>query len=224
MILGRSVRLLGIIAAIVSILAMTWPVSAQGTTPAATGSRTMVAKLNDSGVNVWIAGIMDSDGSAAVAAASDNDTWNAQHARWFRGQVVNGTFTGQSTDGTTLTAQHDGTQLQGTINGQPWSATVITGGTAGVYIGGNSQEIVALIEAPDGSRVGRVWSRATGQHVRTLTFAPASSGPSDSYSMLSVGSQIGQPTTITVNANGSRQLQSGDLSWTTSWCSSSFCS
>src|SRR3954463_1643090 len=162
MILGRSVRLLGIIAAIVSILAMTWPVSAQGTTPAATGSRTMVAKLNDLGVNVWIAGIMDSDGSAAVAAASDNDTWNAQHARWFRGQVVNGTFTGQSTDGTTLTAQHDGTQLQGTINGQPWSATVITGGTAGVYIGGNSQEVVALIEAPDGTRIGRVWSRATG--------------------------------------------------------------
>jgi hypothetical protein len=225
MVLAKPARLLGIIAAIVSILAMTWSVSAQGTTPSATtGSRTMVAKLNDSGANVWVAGIMDPDGWASVAAISDSDAWNAQHAKWFRGRVVDGQFTGQATDGAVLTARHDGTQLQGTINGQPWSATVITGGTAGVYVGGNSQEIVAVIEAPDGTRVGRVWSRANGQHVRTLTFAPASSGPSDSYSMLSVGSQIGQPSTITVNANGSRQVQSGDLSWTTSWCSSSFCS
>ena len=224
MILARTARLLGIVAAIVSILAMAWSVNAQGTTPATTGSRTMVAKLNDSGVNVWIAGIVDPDGYATVTAISDNDAWNAQHAKWFRGQVVNGQFTGQSTDGATLTATHDGSQLQGTINGQPWSATIITGGTAGVYVGGNSQEIVAMIEAPDGTRVARVWSRATGQHVRTLTFAPSSSVPSGSYSMLSAGSQIGQPTTVTTNANGSRQLQSGDLSWNTSWCSSSFCS
>src|SRR5215204_2160742 len=116
MMLARPARLLGVVAAIVSILAMAWPVNAQGTTPATTtGSRTMVAKLNDSGSNVWIAAIVDPDGWAAVAAASDNDAWNAQHAKWFRGQVVNGQFTGQSTDGTVLTAQHDGTQLMGTI-------------------------------------------------------------------------------------------------------------
>ena len=223
MILARSLRLVGLVAAVVSILAIAWPVNAQGTTPSTTGSRTMVAKLNDSGANVWIAGIMDADGYAAVAAISDSDAWNAQHAKWFRGQVVNGQFTGQSTDGATLTATHDGTQLMGTINGQPWSATMITGGTAGVYVGGNSQEVVALIEAPDGTRIGRVWSRATGQHVRTLTFAPASAGPSDSYSMLSVGSQGSAPGTVTVNPNGSRQVQYMDQTSNTSWCSSSFC-
>src|SRR5262249_53064424 len=109
MILARAVRLLGIVAAIVSTLAMAWSVNAPGTTPAAaTGSRTMVAKLNDSGINVWVAGIVDPDMYGTVTAISDNDAWNAQHAKWFRGQVVNGQFTGQSTDGATLTATHDG--------------------------------------------------------------------------------------------------------------------
>ena len=101
-------------------------------------------------------------------------------------------------------------------------------GTAGVYIGGNSQEQVLLIEAPDGMRVGRTWSRATGQHQRTLNLGSPSSSGGDSYNMLSIGSaQTGgntPPATVTNLPNGARQVQSGDLSWTTSWCSSSFCS
>jgi hypothetical protein len=222
--LVRLALLLGILAAMVPVLAPGWPVSAQGT-PAST-SRTLVGRLNDSNVNVWVAGIVDPDGWAAVGAASDNDAWNAQHSRWYRGRVVDGQFTGQATDGTALTARLDGSQLQGTVAGQPWSATVIGGGTAGVYIGGNSREIAMVIEAPDGSRIGRVWSRPTGQHLRTLIFTPASSGPSGSYSVLSLepGSQGGASNaSITVQPNGARQVTSGDATWTTSWCSSSFC-
>ncbi len=218
--------LAGILAAVVMVLTPIWPVSAQGNAP--TTSRTLVGKLNDSSANVWVAGIVDPDGWAAVAAASDDDAWNAQHARWFRGRVIDGQFTGQATDGTILTARLNGSQLQGTVNGQQWSATAIPGGTAGIYVGGNSREIAMVIEAPDGSRVGRVWSRATGQHERTLTFAPASSGPSGSYTTLSFeppGAQGGTSNaTIAVEPNGARQVTSGDATWTTSWCTSSFCS
>jgi hypothetical protein len=220
----RRALILGSVVAAVSGFAVVWAVSAQGTT--GTTSRTMVAKVNDSGTNVWIAGVVDPDGWAAVGAASDNDGWNAQHARWFRGRVVDGQFTGMAADGTTLTARHDGSQLQGTVNGQPWSATVITGGTAGIYIGGNSQEMIAVFEAPDGSRVGRVWSRQTGQHLRTLTFGSAGAGSSSSYAMLAYGSADAQGTsaaTMSVLPNGTRQVQDPTTTYNTSFCSSSFC-
>ncbi len=221
---ARSTGLLAILAAAAAILPLVWSAHAQGTAPSTT-SRTFVAKLNDAGANVWVAGIVDPDGWAAVGAASDSDAWNAQHAQYFRGQVTDGQFNGQATDGTTLTARHDGSQIQGTINGQPWTATLITGGTAGVYVGGNSQQIVAVIEAPDGSRVGRVWSRSTGQHLRTLTFASAGSSSSGSYALLSLdaaGAQ-GGPASISIQPNGVRQVQTADAVYDTSWCSSSFC-
>jgi hypothetical protein len=225
----RLTLALGSVAAVVAVVAMVWPVSAQGTQ--AQSSRTFVARLNDPSAPVWVAGVMDPDGWAAVVAASDNDAWNAQHARWFRGRVIDGQFTGQAADGTILTGRHDGAQLTGTVGGQPWSATVVTGGTAGLYVGGNSQEIVALIEAPDGSRVGRVWSRPTGEHVRTLIFRPDGARSSSSYTLLSFGSAAmqGTPVSVTVLPNGTRQVQTAPASqdvyinYNTSFCNTPFC-
>lgn len=228
--LAKLSLLFGSLAAIVTVLAVVWTANAQGT-PSDT-SRTFVARLNNAGANVWVAGIVDPDGWGAVGAISDDDAWNATHARWFRGRVIDGQFTGQSADGTILTARHDGTQITGNVGGMNFSATVIPGGTAGLYIGGNSQEVVAIIEAPDGSRVGRVWSRATGQHLKTLIIgaAPAtrSSAP---FTLLSAGSAAmqGYPATVTVQPNGSRTVQvAGDdqdtyVNYSTSWCNNSFC-
>jgi hypothetical protein len=220
---------LGSVVAVVAVVAMVWPVSAQGTQ--AQTSRTLVARLTDANANVWVAGVVDPDGWAAVGAASDNDAWNAQHARVFRGRVIDGQFTGQAADGAILTGRHDGSQLQGTVAGQPWSATVVTGGTAGVYVGGNSQEVVAMIEAPDGSRVGRIWSRPTGQHLRTLIFSTAGARSSSAYTLLSFGSAAmqGTPVSVTVLPNGTRQVQTAPASqdvyinYNTSFCNTPFC-
>jgi len=225
----RVSLLVGIVVAFVQVAISVWPASAQGT--AAPTSRTFVAKLNDANVNVWVAGIVDPDGWAAVTAASDDDAWNAQHARWFRGRVIDGQFTGQSGDGTVLTGRHNGSQIQGTVAGQPWTATLISGGTAGVYVGGNSQEVVAIIEAPDGSRIGRVWSRQTGQHLRTLIMPSGSSTSRGDFNLLSHGAanSQGSPATVTVLPNSSRQVQVGTpdqdpvVQYSTSWCNNSFC-
>jgi hypothetical protein len=217
----KRARLLGILAALVSVLALAWPVNAQ------TVTSHYVARLDDPsnpGVFALVAAVVDPDGWAVVSAASNNDTWNAQHARWFRGRVIDGSFTGMAQDGTVLTMRRQGNQIQGTVGGQQVSATPLTGGAAAVSVGGNSEDIVLIIQAPDGTRVGRVWSRPTGQHKRTLLIEPARSGSSDSLRLMSSeAGQLGTPTTIRTLPNGMQEVNTGEITYTTSWCSSSFC-
>jgi hypothetical protein len=197
---------------------------------------THVGQINTPDGRVLVGMVLDPDGWASVAAVSENDSWNAQHARWFRGRVINGQFTGTADDGTTMTAQRSGGTVTGQVAGQQFTITPVPGnGTAGVYRGGNGQDIVLVIEAPDGTRIARVWDRTSGQHKRTITLPPntssgSSSDNASSLSLLSldVHNQQGGPGgmgqgSISNNANGSLSVSSGDASWNVSWCSSSFC-
>jgi len=66
-----------------------------------------------------------------------------------------------------------GARAEGTVSGLRWTAELVMGGTAGLYWGRVGDDLHVVIEAPDGTRVGRVWSVVTGAHVGTWDFSVA---------------------------------------------------
>src|SRR5205085_10192444 len=99
---------------------------------------------------------------------------NQANSKWFTGQLAaSGQLAAKAADGTEVTATLQGNRLEGTLGGLRWSADLTAGGSAGLYRGRAGDDVHAVIEAPDGTRVGRVWSVVTGGHVDTWDFSTA---------------------------------------------------
>jgi hypothetical protein len=126
------------------------------------------------GLDALVAVVVDPDGKAAVYLCSKDDAWNRQYSKWFEGTVgPDGRLLARAGDGTELTAVVQDRRAEGTVSGLRWTADLITEGTAGLYWGRVGEDLHVVIEAPDGTRVGRVWSVATGAHVGTWDFSVA---------------------------------------------------
>ena len=117
-------------------------------------------------------------GNTAAYACSKDDAWNLQFSKWFQGELsTQGQLSAKANDGTEVTGTLQGTQLSGQLGSLSWSADLVTSGTAGLFRGRNGDEVHAVIEAPDGTRVGRVWSVVNGAHVGTWDFSTAVATP-----------------------------------------------
>jgi hypothetical protein len=154
-------------------LSPTVPVAAQEV------SRVYVGRVTGaSGADALIAIVVEPGGNAAAYACSKDDGWNLQFSKWFQGQLSpQGQLSAKSNDGTEVTGTLQGSQLSGQLGSLSWSADLVTSGTAGLFRGRAGDEVHAVIEAPDGTRVGRVWSVVTGAHVGTWDFSTATATP-----------------------------------------------
>jgi hypothetical protein len=141
--------------------------------------RVFVGRVTDaSGADALIAVVVEPGGSAAAYACSKDDAWNRQYSKWFQGELsTQGQLVAKSNDGTEVTGTLQGSQLSGQLGSLSWSADLVTSGTAGLYRGRAGDDVHAVIEAPDGTRVGRVWSVVNGAHVGTWDFATAVATP-----------------------------------------------
>jgi hypothetical protein len=130
------------------------------------------------GTDALIAVVVEPGGNAAAYACSKDDAWNLQFSKWFQGELsTQGQLSAKANDGTEVTGTLQGSQLSGQLGSLSWSADLVTSGTAGLYRGRNGDEVHAVIEAPDGTRVGRVWSVVNGAHVGTWDFSTAVATP-----------------------------------------------
>jgi hypothetical protein len=139
------------------------------------GARTYVGRVAGAeGIDALVAVVVGADGSAVVYACSRDDVWNQQNSKWFTGQLdAGGRLAAKAGDGSEVTATLQGDRLEGTLGAQRWTADLTGEGSAGLYRGRAGDQVHAVIEAPDGTRVGRVWSVVTGAHVDTWDFRTA---------------------------------------------------
>jgi hypothetical protein len=155
------------------ILGTTLPAAAQEV------SRVYIGRVTGAfGTDALIAIVVEPGGNAVAYACSKDDGWNLQFSKWFQGELSSqGQLSAKSNDGSEVSGALQGTQLSGQLGSLSWSADLVTSGTAGLYRGRAGDEVHAVIEAPDGTRVGRVWSVVNGAHVGTWDFATASATP-----------------------------------------------
>ncbi len=141
--------------------------------------RIFVGRVADaSGVDALIAVVVEPGGNAVAYACSKDDGWNQQYSKWFQGQLTSGgQLSAKANDGAEISGSLQGTTLSGRLGSMSWSADLVTSGSAGLYRGQLGDEVHAVIEAPDGTRVGRVWSVSTGGHVGTWDFTTATAAP-----------------------------------------------
>jgi hypothetical protein len=146
---------------------------------AQTQSRVYVGEVSAAGVpDALIAIVVGANGEAAVYACSKDDAWNQQASKWFTGQLSSGgQLTAKAADGSEVSGTLQGSRLSGQLGALSFAADQVTSGTAGLYRGRADDEIHAVIEAPDGRRVGRVWSVTTGAHSGTWDFSTATATP-----------------------------------------------
>jgi hypothetical protein len=171
--LHRAWRLAGVFLAAALVLGGGLPAAAQQQ------ARVFVGEVTGAyGTDALIAIVVEPSGNAVAYACSADDTWNQQFSKWFQGQLSpQGQLTAKSNDGEEVTGTLQGSRLSGQLGSLSWSAELVTAGTAGLYRGRAGDEIHAVIEAPDGKRVGRVWSVVTGGHVGTWDFSRATAAP-----------------------------------------------
>jgi hypothetical protein len=130
------------------------------------------------GTDALIAVVVEPGGNAVAYACSKDDGWNLQFSKWFQGALSpQGQLSAKSNDGSEVSGTLQGSQLSGQLGSLSWSADLVTSGTAGLYRGRAGDDVHAVIEAPDGTRVGRIWSVVNGAHVGTWDFATASATP-----------------------------------------------
>jgi hypothetical protein len=166
-------RLLVIVILAALTLSPTLPVAAQEV------SRVYVGQVaGAAGPDALIAIIVEPGGDTVAYACSKDDGWNLQYSKWFQGQLsTEGQLSAKANDGSEVSGTLAGSQLSGQLGSLSWSADLVTDGTAGLYRGRVGDEVHAVIEAPDGTRVGRVWSVVNGAHVGTWDFLTASATP-----------------------------------------------
>jgi len=138
------------------------------------GARTFIGRVAGAeAMDALVAVVVAADGSAAAYSCSADDGWNQQYSKWFTGQLdAQGQLTARANDGTELTARLQGQRLEGTLGSLQWTAELASP-PAGLYRGRADDEIHGVIQAADGTRVGRVWSVTTGAHVNTWDFRRA---------------------------------------------------
>jgi len=164
--------LVGIILAALT-LSTALPVAAQEV------SRVFVGRIaGATGTDALIAVVVEPGGNAVAYACSKDDGWNLQFSKWLQGQLSTaGQLSAKANDGAEVTGTLQGTQLSGQLGTLSWSADLVTSCTAGLFRGRAGDEVHAVIEAPDGTRVGRVWSVVSGAHVGTWDFSTATATP-----------------------------------------------
>jgi hypothetical protein len=120
-----------------------------------------------------VAIVVAPDGQAIAYVCSADDAWNQEHSRWYVGELTaQGALTATARDGKQLVGQVYGDTLSGTVGGLAFRAEPISG-SAGLYRGRVDDEVHAVIEAPDGRRVGGVWYASDGGWAWTWRFTPA---------------------------------------------------
>jgi hypothetical protein len=87
--------------------------------------------------------------------------------------IAQGALTATARDGKQLVGQVYGDSLSGTAGGLAFRAEAVPSGSAGLYRGRVDDEVHAVIEAPDGRRVGGVWYASHGGWAWTWRFTPA---------------------------------------------------
>ena len=145
------------------------------TVPAQEANRSYVGRIAGAEASdALIAVVIAPDGKAIAYVCSADDAWNQEHSRWYAGEMApQGVLTATARDGKQLAARVEGDALTGTVDGLAFSADLVTEGTAGLYRGRQGEEIHAVIEAPDGTRVGGVWYASNGRWGWTWRFSPA---------------------------------------------------
>jgi hypothetical protein len=167
--LVRTLCLVSLLVAGVMTAAETGPTAAQGQGKVYVGR---VAGAEN--IDALVAVSVGADGTAIAYLCSKDDTWNQQNSKWFTGRLTDaGALTATARDGTEIVAILTGNELTGTAGNLRWKADLVTGGTAGLYRGQTPEEVHGVIEAVDGTTVGRVWSVVTGGHVCTWDFSTA---------------------------------------------------
>jgi hypothetical protein len=139
------------------------------------GPRTFIGRVAGAeGLDALVAVVVGADGNAVVYACSKDDAWNQANSKWFTGQLsADGQLAAKAADGSEVTGALQAGQLVGTLAVLQFTADPVGGGSAGLYRGRADDDVHAVIEAPDGTRVGRVWSVVTGGHVGTWDFSAA---------------------------------------------------
>ncbi|HLI28707.1 MAG TPA: hypothetical protein VKZ60_16700 [Chloroflexota bacterium] len=121
-----------------------------------------------------VAVVVAPDGQAIAYVCSADDAWNQEHSRWYTGELTaQGALAATARDGKQLVGQVYGDTLSGTVGGLAFRAELVPEGTAGLYRGRVDDEVHAVIEAPDGRRVGGVWYASDGGWAWTWRFTPA---------------------------------------------------
>ena len=138
-------------------------------------ARTFVGRVAGAeGLDALVAVVVAPDGAAVAYACSKDDAWNRTNSKWFTGQVAaDGQLAAKAADGTEVSGTIQSGRLEGTLGTQRFTADLVSGGPAGLYRGRAGDDVHAVIEAQDGTRVGRVWSVVTGDHVGTWDFNSA---------------------------------------------------
>ncbi|HZR97490.1 MAG TPA: hypothetical protein VFE37_02215 [Chloroflexota bacterium] len=172
----RRRAMAALVVAGVLVAGLAWPGAALGMQGAAQeGARTFVGRVAGAeGLDALVAVVVGADGNAVVYTCSKDDAWNQANSKWFTGQVgADGRLAAKAADGTEVAATMAGGRLEGTLGTLRFVAEQVSGGSAGLYRGRAGDDVHAVIEAPDGTRVGRVWSVVTGAHVGTWDFNTA---------------------------------------------------
>jgi hypothetical protein len=182
------IRSLGGVLALLLVLGVQ-PAAAPPAT-AQTQPRGYVGEVTAAGVpDALIAIVVGANNDVAVFTCSKDDAWNQRVSKWFDGLMYSdGSLNVSAADGNEVDGQLRGSQLFGSVGGfrsdgfvgaPRFSANQVTNGTAGLYRGRVGDDILAVIEAPDGRRVGCSWSVTTGAHSGTWDFSTATALQTD---------------------------------------------
>jgi hypothetical protein len=146
-------------------------------TPTAIGqetARTFIGRVvGGEARDALVAVVVAPDNTAIAYLCSADDAWNRQNSKWFTGEMTpQGQLTARANDGTELSARAVGDQLDGMVGTLRWTADLAEA-PAGLYRGRAGDTIHAVIQAADGTRVGRAWTVVTGAHQSTWNFNEA---------------------------------------------------
>jgi hypothetical protein len=138
-------------------------------------ARTFVGRVAGAEASeAWIVVLVSSSGDVVAYACSQDDGWNQQHSRWFRGKLLD---SGQLAADPDVAAGLSGSlrdqRFEGRLGPYAWTADLVNDGTAGVYRGRAGDEQHEVIETPLGTRIGRIWSVETSRVVGTWDFSSA---------------------------------------------------
>ena len=137
-------------------------------------ARTFIGRVVGSeGLDALVAVVVAPDNTAIAYLCSKDDAWNRENSKWFTGEMTaQGQLSARANDGTELSARAIGDQVDGMVATLRWTADLAES-PAGLYRGRADDQIHAVIQAPDGTRVGRVWTVGTGAHHSTWDFTQA---------------------------------------------------